>query len=75
MKTLAIVAALTIGCLAASAKEAAEQTPGHNGTTQPIGGGKPVTTTIIRRCPAGYELVVRAGGRPGCARDIVPPND
>jgi hypothetical protein len=42
---------------------------------QPLGGGKPVTTTIIRRCPEGYELVTRANGRRGCAKDIVQPNN
>lgn len=39
------------------------------------GGGKAVTTTIIKRCTDGRELVLRANGRYGCAKDIVPPND
>jgi hypothetical protein len=60
-----------------SAKEAApEQTPlDESALDQPLGGGKPVGTTIIRRCPEGYELVTRVDGRRGCAKDILPPND
>jgi hypothetical protein len=42
---------------------------------QPLGGGKPVTTTIIKRCPDGRELVIRSNGRYGCAKDVIPPNE
>jgi hypothetical protein len=45
------------------------------GVNQPIGGSKPVTTTIVKRCPDGYELVIRANGGRGRAKDIVPAND
>jgi hypothetical protein len=38
-------------------------------------GCQPVTTKIIKRCPDGRELMIRANGRYGCAKDIVPPND
>jgi len=36
---------------------------------------QPVTTTTIRRCPEGYEVVSRANGRPGCAKGILPANE
>jgi hypothetical protein len=68
---LAFASLLLLSCTGAWAKEAA---PDQN-AQQPIGGGKPVTTTIIKRCPDGRELVVRANGSRGCAKDIVPPND
>jgi len=47
----------------------------YDGNCQPLGGGKAVTTTKIKRCPDGRELVIRANGAYGCAKDIVPPND
>jgi hypothetical protein len=40
-----------------------------------LGGGKPLATTKIQRCPAGWELVMRVNGRLGCAKYIVPPSD
>jgi hypothetical protein len=42
---------------------------------QPIGRGRPVTTTTIKRCPDRYELVTRANGQRGCATDILPTNE
>jgi hypothetical protein len=63
---LLLVTTFVLGA-AASAKEGAPDEP----ASRP----KPVTTTIIKRCPDGYELVIRTGGRWGCAKDIVPPND
>ncbi len=75
---IAVIITLAIACMPASAKEVApDQTPSldESATGRPLGGGKPVTTTTIRRCPEGYELVTRANGRRGCAKDIVPPND
>jgi hypothetical protein len=77
MRTPAIIAALALCCASVSAKEAApEQTAlDESALDQPLGGGKPVTTTIIRRCPEGYELVTRVDGRHGCAKDILPAND
>lgn len=67
-------------CLtAASAKEIApDQTTSPEGVRvvgQPPGRPKSVTTTIIKRCPEGYELVVRANGQRACAKDIVPANE
>jgi hypothetical protein len=73
-----IIATLALACMPASAKEvASDQMPSldESVTGGPLGGGKPVTTTTIRRCPEGYELVTRANRRRGCAKDIVPPND
>jgi len=71
------IALIVLGCAAALAKEPAPdqtlQDPGS--TNQPLGGGRPVSTTIIKRCPDGRELVIRVDGRYGCAKDIVPPND
>jgi hypothetical protein len=65
-----------LSCTLASAKEGApDQPPDANTAEPPIGGGKPVTTTIIKRCPDGYELVIRSGGLQGCAKDIVSPSD
>ena len=44
--------------------------------SEPHATGKPVATTIIRRCPEGYELVYRINGvERGCAKDIVPTNN
>ena len=75
-RTLAYSAVLLIVCCTASAKEAPDQGSRETeGNAQPLGGGKPVTTTIIKRCPNGRELIVRANGAFGCAKDIVPPND
>lgn len=74
----AIIAALTLACFSALGKEAdPDQTPSldENIAGRPLGGGKSVTTTIIRRCPEGYELVTRANGRLGCAKGIVSPNN
>jgi hypothetical protein len=74
MKTgrlFALAIPLLLCCVATAAKEAEPK----DEAPAPIGGGKPVTTTIIKRCPDGYELVIRSGGRRGCAKDIVPPND
>jgi len=43
---------------------------------EPHATGKPVTTTTIKRCPEGYELVYRINGvERGCAKDIVPTNN
>ncbi len=77
-RLLAVIGTLALACMPASAKEVApNQTPSldESATGRPLGGGKPVTTTTIRRCPEGYELVTRANGRRGCAKDILPPND
>jgi hypothetical protein len=40
-----------------------------------IGGGRPVTTITVKPCPDGYELVVRANGQRGCAKEIVPTRE
>ena len=66
-----LLATTMLCCVAASAKEAGPDQVGSQDSSRP----KPVTTTIIKRCPDGYELVIRSGGRRGCAKDIVPPND
>jgi hypothetical protein len=69
--------AFTVLCLAtgASGKEGEQSQTGETSAAQPHAVGKPVTTTTIRRCPDGYELVIRADGRRGCAKDILPAND
>ena len=76
---LALTTAFFVFCSAvAVAKDTApDQTemPASTGANQPIGGGKPVTTTTIKRCPEGYELIVRVNGQRGCAKDIVPANE
>src|ERR1700722_3471261 len=73
---LAGATVLLILCVApaASGKEVApdQDGPQDTNTNQPLATGKPVTTTTIKRCPDGYELVVRADGRRGCAKDVVP---
>jgi hypothetical protein len=51
-----------------------DQTPPTPTDNVPLGGGKPVTTKVIKRCSDGRELVLRADGRYGCAKDVVPPN-
>lgn len=59
-----------------SAKEVApDQNSTSAGNNQLLGAGKPMATTIIKRCPNGRELVIRANGSYGCAKDIVPPNE
>jgi hypothetical protein len=58
-------------CVTASAKEAGPDQAGSQDSTRP----KSVTTKIIKRCPDGYELVIRSGGRRGCAKDVLPAND
>jgi hypothetical protein len=71
----ALTIAFALLCLANTAlgKEAAPgQGCSHGSPPRVI--GKPVTTTTIKRCPEGYELVTRANGQPGCAKDIVPAN-
>ena len=71
-----LAGALVLSCTTAPARESSpDQTPSLPGDGQPLGGGKPVTTTTIKRCPDGRELVVRVNGALGCAKDIVPPND
>lgn len=75
---LTLLAFLTLCGTAASSKEAEPdqvRAPNNTSVAQPIGGGKPVSTTIIKRCPEGYELVTRANGRHGCAKDVVPANE
>ena len=72
---LLAVVVLSSWFVAAAAPDQAPLPQSDGGIGAPLGGGKPVTTTIIRRCPEGYELVTRANGRRGCAKDIVPPND
>jgi len=64
-------------CLAASSAAAAtgDQSTSPRSPSQAIGGGRPVPTITVKRCPPGYEFVVRANGRRGCAKDIVPPNE
>lgn len=76
MRVLAM--ALASACMAAVAvaKDAMPAgQPDGAAASQPIGTAKPVTTTIIKTCPDGYELVIRTGGRHGCARDILPANE
>jgi hypothetical protein len=67
------IALFLFGCAAAVAKDATtDQAPQRPQVdARPIG-GKPVTTTIIKRCPDGYELIMRVNGQLGCAKDIVP---
>jgi len=62
-------------CAAALGAETAPDQPSPRGDVKPFGEAKPVTTTIIKRCPDGYELVIRANGGRGCAKDVVPAND
>jgi hypothetical protein len=70
-----MIAMVTVCCEPALAKETLpdQTTPPVN--NQPFGDPKAVTTTVIKRCRDGYELVTRANGRAGCAKDILPPND
>ncbi len=71
-----LASVLVLSCATAPALESSpDQTPSSPGDGQPLGGGKPVTTTTIKRCPDGRELVVRVNGALGCAKDIVPPKD
>jgi len=72
---LLLASVLVLSCATASAGESTPDPPSSPGDGQPLGGGKPVTTTTIKRCPDGRELVVRVNGALGCAKDIVPPND
>jgi hypothetical protein len=66
------IALVLLCCTAAAAKEAApDQFPQSQGDATPIG-GTPVKTTIIKRCPDGYELIMRINGALGCAKDILP---
>jgi hypothetical protein len=73
----ALTIALTLLCLATAASSK-ETEPNQAGGTdakdsEPHATGKPVTTTKIKRCPEGYELVYRV--ERGCAKDIVPTNN
>ena len=71
-----LASVLVLSCATALAlKLSPDQTPSLPGDGRPLGGGKPVATTTIKRCPDGRELVVRLNGALGCAKDIVPPND
>ena len=59
---------------------AARAETNQNGTPEPKDAqphpvGKPVTTTIIKRCPEGYEPVTRYNGQHACARDFLPLNE
>ena len=76
--TLAVAfSVLAVSFASTSAKEAVpdqDSTRSSDGNGQPIGGGKPVTTTIIKRCPDDRELVMRVNGTYGCAKDVVPAN-
>jgi hypothetical protein len=69
--------ALAVVCIATAAlgKESAPDQTDTQQTSadQPI--PKPVTTTIIRPCPDGYELVTRHNGQHACAKDLVPANE
>ncbi len=69
------IAFVTLCCTAALAKEVAPDQTIPQVDARPLGDPRPVTTTIIKRCPDGYELVIRVNGRRGCAKDIVPTND
>jgi hypothetical protein len=75
-QALTITLALLCLATAASSKET-EPNPGAPDVKdyEPHATGKPVTTTTIKHCPEGYELVTRANGVPGCAKDIVPTNN
>lgn len=55
----------------ASAKEAAPDQTMPAVDAKP----KPVPTTVIKRCPEGFELVLRVNGRRGCAKDVIPAID
>jgi len=70
-----MAAIVTLYCAVASAEEGVPDKTAPQVVTKPLGDSKPVTTTIIKRCPDGYELVTRANGRHGCAKDIMPTND
>lgn len=74
----ALTIAIAAICLAtaglskeADPNQSSQETP----DSQPRVVGKPVTTTAIKRCPKGYELVIRANGQHGCAKDVVPANE
>jgi hypothetical protein len=56
---------------AATAKEAASDQP----TAQDMPVPKPVSTTKIKPCPDGYELVTRHNGQHACAKDLMPANE
>jgi hypothetical protein len=66
---------LLICFTAAVAKEAATDQGSPQGDAKPIGGGRPVMTIKVKPCPDGYELVIRANGQRGCAKDILPTNE
>ena len=75
---LALAPLMMLSNAGAWAKEAAPNqnlAPDSATNSQPLGGGKPVTTTIIKRCADGRELVLRVNGTYGCAKDVVPLND
>jgi len=75
-RTLAFMVALAVlSGTDAAAKEATSDTDYSIRYTLPLGRGKPATATIIRRCTDGRELVIRANGALGCAKDIVSPKD
>jgi hypothetical protein len=63
-----LVGNYTCGAIAADQPEI----PACTEANQPHAVGRPVTTTTIKRCPEGYELIIRANGQPGWAKDIVP---
>jgi hypothetical protein len=73
-RALLLASTIMLCCANASAEAPPDQTiPLDAG--RPLGDVRPVTVRIIERCPEGYKLVIRNGGRRGCAKDIVPPND
>jgi hypothetical protein len=75
VKRLILIAAVS-AATAAFGKEPEQPESQATQSNVPHAAGKPVTTTKIRRCPEGYEVIYRADGRErGCAKDIVPTND
>ena len=54
----------------------AETAPDQSGASaSQSSASKAVTTITIKRCPEGYDLVTRANGRRGCAKNVLPASE
>lgn len=72
---LRVALAVALAMPYAAVALAADTAPDQPAMPKPLSDPKPVTTTVIKRCPEGYELVTRANGRRGCAKDVLPANE
>jgi len=70
------VTGTTIALILLCAPAMAETAPDQSGASaSQSSASKAVTTITIKRCPEGYDLVTRANGRRGCAKNVLPASE